>query len=482
MSQNNSVGGQIVLASTLVGGAIAAIVNPSLIIHGTLGGVTAGSVAAVATDSRRHKVVEGRSVVNASKINISLGNQRYLQMAGMPLEGDQEKLSILVVGKSGSGKSQANHELISSARQRSDYRLIFFDRESEYLKSHFNSSTDLIFNPEDKRSVGWNARNEQPLSPDTIAEAILPTPLRTPDQFWYEAGRMVIAEMLRATSSNQEMKVLLNSDLSVIRETLRLTPVFTYLVDDRMATSILAVIKTAGKFYNRLLDENPNQISFYNYAKRDQSSWLFLPMHNDQNTVLKPLLSMAIDLMILGVLSRNPSSQNLKTIFVIDELSALQKLPSLTNLLERGRKFGASACLGVQSISDIKEIYDVHPTASMVNNIHTKLILSCSEYENAEYMARLIGDQRIEQQKTSKTSRPLSIWDESETRTTEESERYVVPPRLIQSLCPLEGYKVTADKSPVKKFKITYRAYPEQNPGFIQNDNLPDAWHRDIGL
>jgi type IV secretory pathway TraG/TraD family ATPase VirD4 len=156
-----------------------------------------------------------------------------------------------------------------------------------------------------------------------------------------------------------------------------------------------------GRAYPKLHDDNQS-FSFFQYAKSDNPQWLFIPLLEEQTESIKPFATMAIDLILRGILSKltNPS---LKTLIVIDELGSINELPSLSKFLTQSRKFEGSAILGTQSEAQVSDIYGAEITRILLQNTFTKLILNCPDPKTSQLMADIIGKQRFEEPKTSVT-------------------------------------------------------------------------------
>ncbi|MCC0178555.1 type IV secretion system DNA-binding domain-containing protein [Waterburya agarophytonicola K14] len=127
-----------------------------------------------------------------------------LSIAGLRLPHNLEDLGIFCVGSPGSGKTQAIAKLISELKQRPDYRVVCFDRNGEFTANFYNEKQDLIFNPKDKRSLGWS-HNWESASNETIAASIIPDHHHT-DKFWSDSARNLLSEIYERTSNKAEIE------------------------------------------------------------------------------------------------------------------------------------------------------------------------------------------------------------------------------------------------------------------------------------
>jgi type IV secretory pathway TraG/TraD family ATPase VirD4 len=238
-------------------------------------------------------------------------------------------------------------------------------------------------------------------------------------------------------------------------------------------------LNAACHFYESLIDSE-QQISFFEYGASDRPEWLFLPLLAGNEEIFKPLYSMAFDLIIQGILSRGDNNK-MKTIIIIDELGALQELPSLNRLLSEGRKSGGSAIVGTQSLAQVVQVYGKEGAENFLQNTFTKFIFGCPNPNDSEQMARVIGKQDVWEE--SRSANYDWLGQQSTTRSWQSQEKDVVSPSEIQTLPDLEGYCVVADSMQVKKFRICPRDYGKLNTIFIPHpQSQVDPWQVDIGL
>nr|WP_269745499.1 type IV secretion system DNA-binding domain-containing protein [Candidatus Orientia mediorientalis] len=72
-------------------------------------------------------------------------------------------------------------------------------------------------------------------------------------------------------------------------------------------------------------------------------------------------------------MSRNPNDDNSNMWFILDELPALQRIPSLPIALAESRKYGGCFVAGLQNIHQLEEIYGSQE-ASMLDLFNSKFI------------------------------------------------------------------------------------------------------------
>ena len=437
-----------------------------------LTGASLGSAGAIVTrrQSPSKKMVDGRILVTEEQLSRQVQQQTETlwNLGTVPLP--KSTIHQLLLGAPGSGKTQALMQQIHQLRQRSDVRVIILDRSGELLQRFYQPETDLLFNPSDQRSVGWSHTAELGYLPSLeVAESLIPLPEPTnQNEIFYHSAQHLLAALWQKSASNQEFWENLQLPLRDMAYLLQGLGTIRALEEPRLGHSVLFTLENQVRFY-RNLPNLANPFSFYHYGKGDDRRWLFLPLLEEQVAEHKPLMSLAIDLMIKGILSRSDSSRpTLKTILVIDELAALQKLPALSRLLSEGRKYGGMALLGTQSDAQIEAVYGKETTRSLLQNIPTKLILNCPDPDTSHRMAEAIGKQRFWEPKVTHTS-DHQRGDTSTTVGNELREQYVVQPQEIQMLSPSTGYLLLGENFPVASIRIPRQSFPQIQPRFIAN-------------
>ena len=376
-----------------------------------------------------------------------------LSIAGVKLPTDLENLGFFMVGGPGSGKSQAIAQLLLEMQQRSDFRVIVFDRNGEFLEK-FYQPTDLLFNPADVRSVSWSHCHEQARA-ETIAAALIPE-AHGDDAFFTDAARSLLADLYNRCDSNAEIwEVLAGLTVEELCDFVKGGLSHRYFISEKTGGSVLSTLINFVRFYNEL-DDGGESISFINWAQSDDPRSLWLPLFEEDSELYKPLYSAAFELVLKGLLSNE--TRQIKTAVVIDELGALNRLRSLSRLLSESRKFLGCPVLGTQTEAQLRKTYGEEDTRIVLQGTKTKLILNCGDPDTAELGARVIGRQeRIDRLESHSSSGSLlGAFSKSESIR----ETYAVLPSELQALPKLQGYLAIADGTPAAKVQITPKSYP----------------------
>lgn len=395
----------------------------------------------------------------------------YMKIAGISLPHELENRGFFFFGDPGSGKTQSIKQILTTIKSREDFRGIIFDRNGEMLRTFYDPDKDLIFNPFDKRSIGWCHTSEKGVRPETIAESLIPPPLDTmgPSSHFPIAAAVVLGLIFHKTRTNQQVYRMITKSFEELQADLQNTLASAYLAEARQASSVVATANNFCKFYRYLIDTDKDQISFYNWGYQDDPRWIFVTLKENDASVLKPLHSMLFELMIKGLISNQ--NRKLKTAIIIDELGALNRLDSLPRLLSEGRKFLACPFLGTQTQAQITKTYRIEVTRILLQGALVKVILRCSDPETAEAMAQIIGKREILRYNTniSRTPRNLKSPATKTTTTVQNySESFAILASEFINQDDREGYlKIGKYISPIT---VPYVAYPDLHEGFIDRD------------
>jgi hypothetical protein len=426
----------------------------------------------------QHKLRQERPLLNKWKIS-RIARQKYqqekalyLKIAEIPLPRKIENRGFFFFGDPGTGKSQSIQQVLNILKQRRDFRGIIFDRNGEMLKQFYDPHQDLIYNPFDKRSVDWCHTYEKPVRPETMAEALIPPPLASaPNPFFQTAAGVVVGEIFRKARTNQQVYSMLTKPDDEVKSDLEGTIASRYLAEIKLASSVVSTANNYCKFYRYITEPKDKKISFYNWAFNDDPRWIFVTLKENDAAVLKPLHSMLFELMLRGLLSNH--KRKLKTAIIIDELGALNRLDSLSRLLSESRKFLGCPFLGTQTQAQITKIYGKEDTSILLQGTLTKLMLRCSDPETADTMAKLIGKHEILRYKTNHSKTAANFRSPaSKTKTTVQdyNESFAVLPSEIQNQKDLYGYLKVGELA--ARVQVQYHPFSDKHPDFLDIDAL----------
>ena len=107
---------------------------------------------------------------------------------------------------------------------------------------------------------------------------------------------------------------------------------------------------------------------------RDPTGWVFISSDSDTRDALKPLISMWMDLFILGLLS---SDTQKRTKLIYDELHTLQTLTRLHDGITMLRSAGHQIIASIQNQEQLKHLYG-DQSRTILSQAYTKWIFATS--------------------------------------------------------------------------------------------------------
>ncbi|MBB5060708.1 hypothetical protein HDF16_005444 [Granulicella aggregans] len=349
-----------------------------------------------------------------------------------------ESSHILLMGDTGSGKSNAIRQILREIQKRGEAAIVN-DPAGEFVQEFYNPERgDFVLNPLDERCPSWNLPNEvyDYGTSDAIAAAMLPEKEHE-KAFFTDAPRRVLSRLLKSRPSVQELLEWM-ADPTEIERRLEGTPQAAYL--DRNAGpqrgGVLASLNMIADSL-ALLPEQDEKRGFFETTqwgfKRTQ--WVFLTSKPTMRDRVLPLHSAWLDLLILRMMEpcANPSKP---VWFVLDELASLNKLPQLHTAVTENRKYGIPIVLGFQGRSQLEKRYGQDAEA-MLSQPATKIFFKTSEPRAAKWISETLGEIEVERLKESRTPQ---LFRSKKTFAVEIATKPLVMASEIAGLEPLNGY------------------------------------------
>ena len=401
------------------------------------------------------------------------GAPRY-HLANIPYPIGTEVQHTAISGTIGSGKTQAISALLEQIRANGD-RAVVFDLTGGFIAPFYRPQKDVILNPLDARAPAWSVFSEAKTKSgfDAIAAAMIPRGKHS-DPVWSDSARMVFstaAQLLLGDGrpNNADLiDTLLTRELSALEPFFKGTPAAAIISPEtaRMSNSVRMMLSTYLDGL-RLLPEEGDAFSITEWIEKDEEdATLFLSSRADMHETLKPLLTVWIDTAVRALMSR-PRDVNRRIWFILDEVAALQKLPSIMDGLARGRQFGAAFVLGIQAQSQLRDIYGHDGAQSLSSVCRTKLILAASDADTAKWYADFLGRQEMSRSTEGVSFGANTIRDGVTVNRQDRIEHLVIPEEVL-NLKSLEGYLKMPEGFPLSKVKLPLVIRDEPQLGFVE--------------
>ena len=403
------------------------------------------------TPKRLAKIL--RRAKEASKIIIS----------GLPLVKDSETQHILITGTTGAGKTNMLKELIPQIRD-SGNRAIIFDVTGEFVDRFYNPETDLILNPLVENSVSWLPWNDCRTDEEynNLAAAFVDGESIKTDRYWEDAARTVLVEALKKQESTRSIESMLHvinrADLQDFCKYFSDTDAAGYVSKEaeKGTASVRSTLANKVKELKYLKDRGDFSIKDWINGE-DNKGWLFVSIKPNDLDTLKPLLSAWANIAIKGMLDRPHSGENEKMWFVMDELPAMQKIPSLAMVLAQGRKYGACMVAGIQNIAQLERIYGAASSQELLDLFRTKFFFAVGDNTIAEYASKSLGEIEIDETKESLSYGSNTIRDGVNINSSIRMKRLVLPDE-IKNLEPNNCFVKLCGNYPITRLKVDLQA------------------------
>ena len=397
--------------------------------------------------------------------------KEQVTIADIPMPTKVENLHLLVQGATGSGKSVLMRELAYTSLKRRD-RAIFLDPNGD-MYSKFGGPKDVVLNPYDSRTKGWTFFNEIRADYDfhRYALSLVPRGQTADAEEWCAYGRLLLREtarklkMLGKPSVYELFHWTTIADPESLREFLKGTTAESLFAGSSEASKAL----TSARFV--LSDKLPEHLnmpvgdfSIRTWLEEGEGN-LYITWREDMAEALKPLISAWIDAVFVSILSMD-EDENRRIWAFIDELASLEKLSSLEAALTKGRKHGLRVVAGLQSTSQLDDIYGRDLAQTLRSCFRSLAVLGGSKTDprTSKDMSDALGQHEVERDKYSKSSGTRTSTNKAE----DVKQESVVTASEIASLPDLTGYIAFAGDFPVAKFKLEPLNFKRINEPFIE--------------
>lgn len=411
---------------------------------------SAGELKAAVTNHNRRKRRKDKDLRRAPQY----------RLADVPYPLGSEVQHTAISGTIGSGKTQAIKALLEQIRENGD-RAVVFDLSGDFIAPFYRPERDVILNPLDERAPAWSVFSEATTKAgfDAIASAMIPRGKHS-EPVWADSARMVFstaAQLLlgdgRATNADL-IDALLARDLTELAPFFKGTPAASIISPEsaRMSNSVRMMLSTYLDGL-RLLPEDGRTFSITEWIEADEEdATLFLSSRADMHETLKPLLTVWMDTAVRALLSQ-PGDRTRRIWFILDEVAALQKLPSIMDGLARGRQFGAAFVLGIQAQSQLRDIYGQDGAQSLSSVCRTKLILAAADADTAKWYADFLGRQEMSRSTEGVSFGANTIRDGVTVNRQDRIEHLVIPEEIL-NLKSLQGFLKMPEGFPLAKVDV----------------------------
>ncbi|MBN8523222.1 MAG: type IV secretion system DNA-binding domain-containing protein [Rickettsiales bacterium] len=321
----------------------------------------------------------------------------------------------------------------------------------------FFHNNSLLLNPFEADTAHWLPWNDchADFEYDALAAAFIDGEGFS-DKYWEEAAQKVLSEAFQKEQNNKSLSSLLHLIAKAPFDE------FCAHFADTFAAGLVS--KEAEKGTASVRATLLNKIERLKYLKdhgnfsikewvNNGEGWLFITAPPNQRDTLRPLVSAWIDIAIKGLMERPINHGNQKMWFILDELPALQKIPSLKRGLAEGRKYGACFVAGIQNISQLEEIYGRAGASSLLDMFNSRFFFAVNDQQIAEYASRSLGMQEVQETQESLSYGSNTMRDGVNINSHDRTMPLVTPDQ-IKNLAPRHCFVKLPQGFPVTKLEI----------------------------
>jgi len=403
--------------------------------------------------SREH--LRGNQLVETKVVEKMLAKEESrFKLGSVPMPKKYETRHFLFAGSTGTGKTRLFHQVLQPTRE-TNARAIIVDIGGTMVSKYYREG-DVILNPRDARSVSWSPLGEIIDEDDIplIAASIIPEGHGS-SQEWNTYARRLMAAVLQRVWENggdnaEIIRLLSRAPVEELRQVVEGLPAEGMLREgnEKMLASVLAIVAS---YITPLAALDPragaDAFSVTKWVMNGpEKSWLYLNFTDRQIETLKPLITAVISVSISSLLSLR-EDHNRRFFFVLDEFDALGQISGISSLLTRGRRFGASAIIAIQSVSQLYTHYGRDVANTLLSNLGTQVILRLPDPETAEHASRIFGDEQIREEHVSTSAQTGGVEQSTNTSHQVRQQRVVLPSE-IQNLPDLRGLLNTVGDIP----------------------------------
>lgn len=318
------------------------------------------------------------------------------EMLRIPAKAEAQHMQI--IGDTGAGKSALMFQVLRQVRSRGDSAIVY-DPAREFVKRFYDPARgDVILNPLDKRCPYWGPAEELRSRSEAkaLAVSLFQPPQDRKGEFFIESPQKIFAFLMAYGPTPDEIVQWMSNPDEIDRR-LKGTE-HAHLIDPKAHQQRAGVLGSLGLVADslRLLPKKGDgngEWTATDWVEKRQG-WIFLTSLPAEREALRPLQSLWIDWLVLRLLNE-PTKEQKRVWFVIDELASLQKLPQLHTAITENRKSRNPVVLGFQGKAQLEYLYG-HLAEVMLSQPATSVWLTTKEPNAGEWVSKFIGKVEIE--------------------------------------------------------------------------------------
>jgi hypothetical protein len=379
------------------------------------------------------------------------------------------------MGDSGSGKTSLTLQDLLDAEANNIPCVVNDAKGGEFISRFYRPERgDIILNPTDDRCCYWNISGEgyDLATYKTVMTSLFPPPVvrdPTADIFnqWTVSVGAFLLDQYRPDTETLGAWI---ANYPEIEKRVQGT-IHQYTLPSnspQQRAGVLGTLALAGDPLWMMPPASEGRTPFcIRDWTRNPKGWVFISSDSDTRDALKPLITMWMDLFILGLLS-NSTTQRTKLIY--DELHTLHTLTRLHEGITMLRSAGHQIIASIQNQEQLKHLYG-DQTRTILSQAYTKWIFATSDPESADLLERVGGKRKLLRLEQTHTNGSFYERERNSTRIAEVVEP-AISATQIKGMSDLHAYFVQrgykGNRMVIVPVQIPYISLPERCPAYVE--------------
>ncbi len=389
----------------------------------------------------------------------------------------------LILGGSGTGKSRGF--FMPNCAEVENTSLVVTDPKSELWKYtsgfHDKALRYAPTEPEASQCFNWIPLCTDARMAELCARALMTAgSTSTTDQFWIDSETAFLSAIFAHTATTKYptpltayrlftrqkpeelMKQLLHSPSYVAQE----QAMIFEQTDARIKGAIVPAIASRLQFMRdpniQLFTSSNLEAPKFGQLRRTPTA-VYWCLREQDIARLRPLTSLFFTVLLEQIAGEEvPEDETSVPITaMLDEFANIGKIPDFETTISLARGRGVALWLGVQSLSQFKQTYGEHAAQTIMSNCATKVALHGLDYQTAEYVSKMLGEQTISH---SSSSFNIGLSGGSVGSSAGKHRRPLLTPDEVMRIDENEAIARTSNKYPMRLYKGYYDAAPRTYP------------------
>lgn len=409
--------------------------------------------------------LRGRELVSVEKLRKLTNNKKasVINFDGVYVPIDELYSHYCMCGTTGTGKSVGIKVMIDALQK--IVKCIIIDNGFDMLKRYYSKERcDAFLNPLYEKSKNWSilAEIQDIHDCDRYASSIISASIAggaRKDETFLNFARTLISAVLEylytkspdATNSDILYYICVAKQVE-LQTILDGTAAASFVApgNEKMFGSIQSTAADAIKCY-RYLSPKAGRLAWSIRSHMEKTrGWIFISYKDSEIQSLRPLISQWMDIAISAGMVKETNDM---TMYIMDEFDTIGKVHGVIDLLSKGRKYGAVACIGIQNYSQVRARYGVDDSQTILGLCNTWLCYRNAEKETASYISNMLGTREIRHEIHGHSRGAKG--GASENQSEQVTISPLVLPSQVAELPALHCYIMIPGDFPIAKIKLS---------------------------